>query len=399
MWTRFDRLLVLVFLKLSRSMAPTLTTGETAFVVWLLVVVISTIYLIPATYILIRERRKRKEHPLFASKYLSFFSYSVICLVPVWTVNCGLLYFMPGICLISHNIATPLAALFSCLLESYQLSRLYYCFSADKVHSNKGYSRWIYVLIATLMTIGTSAAAMNEFAIRGLHTQCGVRKNGDAYFVAYTLLNTPMRTLVVSLSFPMILTTDLSIMTLYWWKSRSLAPRIGNGNEQNRVYIRIRLVLNRILVLSFFYLIIHLWWISTFIIGAAIPGVEGKFSLMLYFSNWILWNGSPLSASYSVYLMQDHNTTEYIQFLSILNKYKLYFCCCCCYGMVRDQYQFVLENREELQIPKRKTITTMDTRNISEYAERVDARHNATGVELSVATETECHYVYLADIE
>ena len=54
---------------------------------------IIVIHLSLATYILIRERRKRIEHPLFASKYLSLFSGSLICLVPVLLAN-DILWFM-----------------------------------------------------------------------------------------------------------------------------------------------------------------------------------------------------------------------------------------------------------------------------------------------------------------
>ena len=78
----------------------------------------------------------------------------------------------------------------------------------------------------------------------------------------------------------------------------------------------------------------------------------------------MLWPVPFVSISYSVYLMQDHNTNEYVHFLSILTKYKLYFFCCCCYGMVRDQHQLVVGTKEP-RSPKMKTVDTLDARKVS----------------------------------
>ena len=195
---------------------------------------------------------------------------------------------------------------------------------------------------------------------------------------------------------------DLLILALYWWKARSLTPRIGQQDGQNKVYIRIRLILNRIIILSFFYTIAFLYFYLISIIWAVTTILlEGNEVISDFIPN-ILWPFVAVCISYSIYLMQEHNTKEYIRFLSILNKYKLYLCCCCCYRMVRDQYQFVLDNEEKphkAHSPKTETtITTMDTRDISKYGAGVEERHHVTGVELSIATKTERPVVEEKDV-
>ena len=154
---------------------------EIPLIEWLLNVLFLIIYLVPATYILIRERRKRKERPLFASKYLPVFSYSVICMVPVFFAT-FILQYLPGVCYFSFNIGIPLLwSLLYCLLEYYQLSRLYYCFSADKVHSNKGYPKWLFVLIGSMVCAMMLALFWSYFKAVGVVTRCGIRENGDFY--------------------------------------------------------------------------------------------------------------------------------------------------------------------------------------------------------------------------
>ena len=365
---------------------------EVPLIGWLLTMLSSIICLVPAMYILICERRKREELPLFASKYLSFFSYLVISMVPVLLVF-AILYYCPGTCHISQNVYPPLSALLWCSLEYYQLSRLYYCFSADRVHSNKGYPKWVFVLIVSLGGVVFVGISLSGYGKVGLTTQCGIRKTGDAYFVRYYPFRNNVQYVIIWITTLLLVPTDPLILALYWWKARSLTPRTGQQDAQNKVYIRIRLILNRIIILSLFYL-------TVFLCAFLIPMIWAITAILAdgneLISDSILVILAPVvitCISYSVYLMQDHNTKEYIRFLSILNRYKFYCCCCCCYGMVRGQYQFVLENVEDSQSSKRKSDTSMNTRNISEYGTRVRERRHVTGMELSIATKTECHVV------
>ena len=382
-------------------------TTEVPLTVWLSCMLSSITCLVPAMFILICERRKREKVPLFASKYLSFFSYFVIIIVPVSQTNVILVWF-PGTCVISQNVLPPLFALVYCSLEYYQLSRLYYCFSIDKVHSNRGYPKWLFVLIVCLVGVELAGGLLSYYGEIGLTSQCGFRTNGDAYLVRYYPFDNNAANLIAWMSFLLSPPPDLLILAMYCWKARSLTTRNGLQDGQNKVYIRVRLILNRVIILSFFYWIIFLFWCLISIIEPITVIFSGGKAKLTYNIPMILVAVVPVCVSYSVYLMQDHNTKEYIHFLSILNKYKLYFCCCCCYGMVRDQYQFVLDNEEEPITPKRKTSCTWDTRNISEYEAGVEEMHHVTGIELSIATKTECHVVeeeeevdvvYLEDID
>ena len=53
----------------------------------------------------------------------------------------------------------------------------------------------------------------------------------------------------------------------------------------------------------------------------------------------------------------------------------------------------MLDDEEEPLTPKRKSFSTWDTRNVSEYGAGMEERHHVTGIELSIATKTKCQVV------
>ena len=78
--------------------------------------------------------------------------------------------------------------------------------------------------------------------------------------------------------------------------------------------------------------------------------------------------------SYSVFLMQEHNSSEYIKFLEIINKYKLYWFCGCCVksliidGLKWDEYELditIQKNENVLDID------SMDTYNASQNDDNI----------------------------
>ena len=137
--TRFSR-----FVLNSRANLMATERGTLPFVQWLPSTIIALLIFVVNALILQRERQnrqKREERELrFASKYLSISSYCCIAMGPIVCLSC-ILQFLDGICLVSRNTTTIFFLCQFVCVEWFQISRLYYCFSADKVHSTKGYPR------------------------------------------------------------------------------------------------------------------------------------------------------------------------------------------------------------------------------------------------------------------
>ena len=105
--------------------------------IWISCTVIHFMIFIFNLYISGLDRQKRQQWDLpSAPKYMSFFSNLCISLGPPYGL-CLTLQYLNGVCLISRNI--DLIVWFGQLaaMEGFQLSRLYYCFSQQQVHSNK----------------------------------------------------------------------------------------------------------------------------------------------------------------------------------------------------------------------------------------------------------------------
>ena len=54
-----------------------------------------------------------------------------------------------------------------------------------------------------------------------------------------------------------------------------------------------------------------------------------------------------ISLSYSMILMQQHNTDKYKKFLKILYNYNLYHICCCCKSMIIYELESDVESKIE----------------------------------------------------
>ena len=108
---------------------------------------------VPTTlYILYREHNKRNAADIKSpSKWLDIFSYLCIAVGPIYPLVLPLRH-IKSLCSISVCISVTmvLQALF---MEYFQLGRLHYCFSADQVHSNNGYPRWLFIFMFIIVTL------------------------------------------------------------------------------------------------------------------------------------------------------------------------------------------------------------------------------------------------------
>ena len=109
-------------------------------------------------------------------------------------------------------------------------------------------------------------------------------------------------------------------------------------NENKKVYNRIMLILNRILILTLLYQIIFLCE-AIFEYFAQVQSLTAQHINTVVNQLWfsvgaivsILW-------SLSMYLMQEHNTKSYKQFLYSLDYLKLdYILCYCCKSWIKEE--------------------------------------------------------------
>ena len=263
-------------------------------------------------------------------------------------------------------------------MECYQLSRLYYCFSRSQVHSDKGYPKCLFITMFLILVFWALIDTVVNWS--WLTTKCWIQSDGTAVFEGINWLpwSTTWSYRVWFVAAAVYGSLEFTTMFLYWSKIRSL--RKYQNAKHREVYERIQSILHRVLILTYFYLLV----ISGLIILCfGFVSVVGSADAH-YFAV------SSLAVTYTMFLMQEHNTKEYIAFLGVIN---WCFLCFCCFGsMLREQYRMLVENVDTRTFEMKKSIQTANIRNISAG---VEYGNKKTGMELSVATKTICDVSYV----
>ena len=353
--------------------------GIVLFVQWFPSTIIALFVFVVNVLILQRERQnrqKREERELrFASKYLSISSYCCIALGPFVCLSC-MLQFLDGVCLVSRNTTTIFFLCPFVCVEWFQISRLYYCFSADKVHSTKGYPRCVFIIMLIWLFFACILGIVT-YGFLSPTIECYLR-GGDAVVVMWNIPDSFGYNfdILFFVDIVLFLAMDLMTVLLYWCKIHSFAKY--RAEKYRASYQRVQSVLHRVLILTFFYQISGFWLYTIGLMADSMLGVSSTVVTMAVLS---------MILSISVFLMEDHNTKEYLGFLRFLRGLRLYLCCCCCCAMVRHHYQVMMDDIEtdEMQVKRAKTITTMNTRNISDGNTYGIAE---TGMEMSLETVT-----------
>ena len=338
---------------------------------WTTTIVESFVSLIITAYVLGRERynRQRRRVP-FSSRHLSKFSFICIATGPVVSIWNILRYFK-GICLITRNTYSVLFMTQCAAMECFQLSRLYYCFSKKQAYSDKGYPKWVFWFMYSWLVLAVTSLV---FAIQIMNptTNCGINSKRRA-FVTETVLVSVISPQQYVVLFPVLflftIIMDVTTTFLYWNKVRSF--RKFRSDKHNVIYQRIQSILQRVLILTFLYQIVGFWIYAVTLIVFQLFAVETVTTFTIVES---------ICMSYSMLLMQDHNTKEYKLFLRFLRRFKLYFCCCCCYGMVIEQHR-VIQSEEERNKAGTDTVTLNSSIN-------QEVRLDNNGMEMSVQTTT-----------
>ena len=247
----------------------------------------------------------------------------------------GLFEYINGLCTFSAYIAVICWSLQTVSMGYYQLSRLHYCFANKQIHSNKGYPKYIFIIMFLLGLIhvfnyplqaGLSGDVGGDF-----FENCTYKYNSDLNQIQFVRISLDIWSVtahqdLVWFQFSIILfiAWDLLTLILYIYKTSSLKSEIDDPN----ITKRIKNILNKIIILTILYQIF-------FFIGLCLSFCR---KYWIWFG-LIGWSFSNIISSYamiiSMFLMMDHNVNHYVHFLKMIKRYCS--CCRCCIGVIEDQ--------------------------------------------------------------
>ena len=281
------------------------------------------------TLILIKNEIKTRREPniKFTTPFLQYTSLS--CIVSGFLVYIFLLFtYLKGICKFNRFVATIFIYIEMVSMGFYQLSRLYYCYANDQIHSNKGYPKWLFIIMTIagfLILINGPLSHLLSHNVGLLRSECGFNANFEYYFTTFDLTDFDgfLWYVITNLVYNV---WDISTVLLYAIKIRLFRKY---QKTQPMVYERVMSILYKIFILSIFYEIINFLCIPVMIIMYFI-GID-TLNLMVLIA--------PFNVAFVMYLMMDYNHKKYVKFLNFMHKYKFYLCYCCCRYMVIKQLE------------------------------------------------------------
>eukprot|EP01084_Bolivina_argentea_P139595 245562_1 len=348
---------------------------------WVTCVVVGFITFITNTYILYHEMdRRRNNECQFTTKYLKISSLVCIISGSLFGFFQFTLWF-PIFCYFGVQIIGIFITTQTIFMGFFQLSRLYYCFAKNQCYSDKGYSNYLFIIMYTFGFIFLIWSCVYSW-FTGFKSECRIDKHGILYYKYTSTVidnNETYRPLIGGSSL-VLLCWDLFTLFLYIYKVISFRKY---KQKNAKVHERIMNILYRILLITVMYETMNF-------IG----------SLMLFFADilvWFIFGGlSSIVYSYSMVLMQEHNSKKYdtiIEKIYCLKLHYLFMCCgCCCIvsyvnrKVMNDSQEQQLEDiqLQNVQQKKKENDDTFQTGNISTDDQKIDVNP----FENSVVTKT-----------
>ena len=258
--------------------------------------------------ILRHEWKKRKEIDVkFTTKSLRLTSITCIIFGLVSNISFFFLWF-DGLCIFTGWLANVSMYIQFLSMGFYQLSRLYYSFANDQIHSDKGYPKWIFI---TMIMFGIVIFIIYSISLMfddptGLNAECGINSK---YEYQYFPINNNHQRLTLFGQFLSLLAYvvwDLITLSLYMVKIK-----VFNKYEKSEpiVYKRILSILYKIAIITLYYDI-------SLLIGTVLTFIVHGFELIWF--EWIagvIGSGGTILYSVSIMLMMDYNSGLYGSFL------------------------------------------------------------------------------------
>ena len=305
---------------------------------WISNILMSCICVATNAIILKYELKHRKQSMTSdrSSIKKSFQIFSSLCIAS--GIIFGVFWFlsnMDGFCIFSEWMAISCMTLQALFMGFYQLSRLYYCFSNDKIHSNKGYPKCLFLI---MYTTGIIIGLINILPSDSLRANCGINSKSLTYHYEQYPVNILQKldsTTLAKMTAVVWALWDLLTLFLYLVKMISFRRY---KTSQPKIYRRITSILFKIFILTVFYEI-------TTIMSIVLMVYDGLFVIsqlgrLLYSSSF----------SFAMFLMMDYNKEQYKIFLNCVYCMKCNYMCCCWKEIVIDQIQELSEDTAMLEM-------------------------------------------------
>ena len=249
----------------------------------------------------------------------------------------------------------------------------------QKVHCDHGYPSWMFIILFSALAVWFSSETTAWYS--WIKTECQIQRDGHAETVLINLFRGAWTWPGILVINGLYVLVEMTTVSLYWCKVRSLRKYQISNQKDRAVHDRIQSILHRVLILTFFYVAIGALMHLLALIGSI--AVEQGWISSTPFGDWTLGAIMLLSITYSMFLMQDHNTSEYIAFLQFIKRSKCIWCFCCFQFMVNEQYRMLVDN-----VDKRKMKKIISAPTLQDYVSPT-YENNTTGMEFSIESKTE----------
>lgn len=251
------------------------------------------------------------------AKYLRIWSYSLLYTSPF----CILLFLsrkIPHICLYTYPLSSMALVAPKIFLTFFEIARLKLCFYSNKIPSELAYPKFLFTFlysigwILLLTSISYLWFTAEIYELDPLNMGCSYDSNNLWSFIS-TLL-------VIVLA-----TWNWTIIGLYTFKLYQLKKSIISKDEKSKHCLqKINLVLSKML---FLILIIQI-----------IANSIGLLIIWYSDAQWqIGWMIDFITVISVMYLMLEHNQSDYYKFIGFFIKIKcIKYCCCCIKNMIEE---------------------------------------------------------------
>ena len=219
---------------------------------WIPDTIIFIIFVILNSIILRKEYNKRKQSTLtFTTKWFKYTSIGCMVCAVLHPLS-SLFRLIPGLCLFSIWIHYVFAGLVAIFMTSYQLIRLYYCFSNDQIHSKKGYPKWMFIvlfIIACTCTLLWGVIMAFNASIKPFRYHC---KIDNKWYLQYQTIHIPqIGSILILILFVMLMIILLDAITLFMYHYK--IRLFKDFGDKKVIHKRIKNILNKIFILTLFY--------------------------------------------------------------------------------------------------------------------------------------------------
>lgn len=254
----------------------------------------------------------------------------------------------PGLCVLQYTGSAIVFGTQYVFMGFYQLSRLYYCFSIEQVHHDRGYPLWLFIIM-TMIGGGILMSWITMYLfVDTLPSKCGFTSNAvlfweyrtrsilfdaDFYSDADMVRTYYLWNGTVSAVFQL---WDIGTLSMYCWKIYEIG-KIYKSKDDG-VWRNSLCVLHRIVIVTVFYQITSALGLVLFTAMSSLAIPESMESAVHLFRAVLIPTFYSVLISLCMFMMMEHNTTAYIKGLHCLRRFHLdYLCFCCCGHIVKEQ--------------------------------------------------------------